>query len=60
MFYQLTDSSQLPMVGSNGDVATVDDGFYKRNYVWKHGTWRHELDYVCPVKSTDFENEPNV
>lgn len=60
MFYEFKDSADLPIVGERGDVATVDDGNYKRHYVWRLGAWRHEKDYVCPVKADDSDNEPNV
>ena len=60
MIHQLTDSSHLPYVGQQGDVAIVDDGNYKRIYHWVLGTWRHEHEYVCPVKDSDANYEPNV
>jgi hypothetical protein len=60
MIYQLKCSSELPITGSKGDLAIVDDGVFKRNYTWRAGTWRHEKNYVCPVNINDYHHEPNV
>lgn len=60
MIYHLKDSSELPLTGNKGDVAEVDDGQYKRVYHWTNGIWKHELGYVCPVKASDLDHEPNV
>ena len=59
MVYQFGDSAQLPLVGNKGDIAIVDDGVNKRTYHWNL-CWRHERDYVCPVKAKDVYHEPNV
>ena len=62
-FFETNDRDDLisfKEFAEEGDLAIVEDGAWKRVYIYKLGEWFHNDGYCCPVRIRENEDEPNV